>query len=26
MLHFEAEWPSRQNILIVDTILAEPNR
>jgi len=25
MLHLEAEWPSRQNILIVDTILAEPD-
>jgi len=25
MLHLEAEWPSRQNILIADTILAEPD-
>jgi len=24
MLHLEAEWPSKQNILITDTILAEP--
>jgi len=24
MLHLEAEWPSKQNILIVETILAEP--
>jgi len=24
MLHFEAEWTSKQNILIADTILAEP--
>ena len=24
MLYFEAEWPSTQNILIADTILAEP--
>jgi len=24
MLHLEAEWPSKQNILIADTILAEP--
>ena len=24
MLHLEAEWPSNQNILIADTILAEP--
>ena len=24
MLHLEAEWPSKQNILIPDTILAEP--
>jgi len=24
MLHLEAEWPSRQNILIADTILAGP--
>jgi len=23
MLHLEAEWPSKQNILIADTILAE---
>jgi len=23
MLHLEAEWPSRQNILIVNTILSE---
>jgi len=23
MLHIEAEWPSKQNILIADTILAE---
>jgi len=24
MLHLEAEWPSKQNILIADTILAQP--
>jgi len=24
MLHFRAEWPSKQNILTADTILAEP--
>jgi len=24
MLHLEAEWPSKQNILIADTVLAEP--
>jgi len=24
MLHLEAEWPSKQNILVADTILAEP--
>jgi len=24
MLHLEAEWPSKQNILIAGTILAEP--
>jgi len=24
MLHLGAEWPSKQNILIADTILAEP--
>ena len=24
MLHLEAEWPSKQNILIAETILAEP--
>jgi len=24
MPHLEAEWPSKQNILIADTILAEP--
>jgi len=24
MLHLEAEWPSKQKILIADTILAEP--
>jgi len=24
MLHLEDEWPSKQNILIADTILAEP--
>ena len=24
MLHLEAEWPSKQIILIADTILAEP--
>jgi len=24
MLHLEAEWLSKQNILIADTILAEP--
>jgi len=24
MLHLEAEWPSKHNILIADTILAEP--
>jgi len=23
MLHLEAEWPSKQNTLIADTILAE---
>jgi len=23
ILHLEAEWPSKQNILIADTILAE---
>jgi len=23
MLHLEAEWPSKQNILIADTIFAE---
>jgi len=23
-LHFGAEWPSKQNIVIADTILAEP--
>jgi len=23
MLHLEAEWPSKQNILIADTILSE---
>jgi len=26
MLHLEAEWPSKQNIRIADTILAEPGR
>jgi len=26
MLHLEAEWPSKQNILIADTILAKPGR
>jgi len=26
MLHLEAEWTSKQNILIVDTILAEQAR
>jgi len=25
MLHLEAEWPSKQNILIADTIFAEPS-
>jgi len=25
MLHLEAEWLSKQNILIADTILAEPD-
>jgi len=25
MLHLEAEWPSKQNIPNVDTILAEPD-
>jgi len=24
MLHLEAEWTSKQNILMADTILAEP--
>jgi len=24
MLHLEAEWPSKQNILIAGTILAQP--
>jgi len=24
MLHLETKWPSKQNILIADTILAEP--
>jgi len=24
MLHLEAVWPSKQNILIADTIFAEP--
>jgi len=24
MLHLEAEWISKQNILIADTVLAEP--
>jgi len=24
MLHFDAEWPSKQNILMADKILAEP--
>jgi len=24
MLHLEAEWPSKQNILTADTISAEP--
>jgi len=24
MLHLETEWPSKQNTLIADTILAEP--
>jgi len=24
MLHLEAEWPSKQNVLIADTIVAEP--
>jgi len=24
VLHLEVEWPSKQNILIADTILAEP--
>jgi len=24
MLHLEVEWPSKQNILIADPILAEP--
>jgi len=24
MLHLGAEWPSKQNILIADTIFAEP--
>jgi len=24
MLHLEAQWPSEQNILIANTILAEP--
>jgi len=26
MLHLEAEWPSKQNILIADTIVAKPGR
>jgi len=26
MLHLEAEWPSKQNILIAETILAEQAR
>jgi len=26
MLHLGTEWPSKQNILITDTILAEPGR
>jgi len=26
MLHLEAEWPSKQNVLIADTILAESGR
>jgi len=26
MLHLEAEWPSKQNIPNVDTILAEPDQ
>jgi len=25
MLHLEAEWPSKQNILNADTMLAEPS-
>jgi len=24
MLHLQVEWPSKQNILIADTMLAEP--
>jgi len=24
MLHLETEWPSKQNILIADTLLEEP--
>jgi len=24
MLHLEAEWPSKQNLLIADTVLAKP--
>jgi len=24
LLHLEAEWPSKHNILIADTLLAEP--
>jgi len=26
MLHLEAEWPSKQNILIADIVLAEPGQ
>jgi len=26
MLHLETKWPSNQNILIADTILAEPGQ
>jgi len=26
MLHLVAEWPSTKNILIADTVLAEPGR
>jgi len=24
MLHLEAEWPSKQNVIIADTTVAEP--